>query len=201
MTTPKLFGLAAIAVSAALTLSACAAPMPDPAPAPPAATNAGADVLLAEFALEGLAATELVDHLDQLAKADRPAGLSSSITGDHVILIDEHEHRVEVPLPDDLVYVSAAPYLTQTHDCFAHSPTGCIGEQQNVDVQVSVVDADGVVILDEQRRTFDNGFVGMWLPRGIEATLTLTVDGKSATAPISTAGDNVQTCITTMQLS
>ncbi|MFS4491238.1 CueP family metal-binding protein, partial [Dietzia kunjamensis] len=48
--------------------------------------------------------------------------------------------------------------------------------------------------------TYDNGFLGLWLPRGITATLTIDHDGRTATAPIST-GDDDLTCLTTMQLA
>ena len=72
-------------------------------------------------------------------------------------------------MPSDEIYVSAAPYQSQTHDCYYHSPTGCLGELRNADVAVTVTDtATGEVIVDEDTRTLDNGFVGIWLPRGIE---------------------------------
>ena len=38
---------------------------------------------------------------------------------------------------------------------------------------VTVTDAAGRTILDETRTTYDNGFLGFWLPRDITATLTI----------------------------
>lgn len=49
--------------------------------------------------------------------------------------------------------------------------------------------------------TYDNGFVGLWLLRGIDATLTISTDGKSAMGEISTKNAGEATCVTTLQLS
>ena len=69
------------------------------------------------------------------------------------------------------------------------------------EVHVTVTDnASGDTLIDEPRITYDNGFLGLWLPRGITATLTIDHDGRTATAPIST-GDDDLTCLTTMQLA
>ena len=60
--------------------------------------------------------------------------------------------------------------------------------------------ADGGVLVDETATTYENGFVGFWLRRGIEGTITVTWDGLTATAPIAT-GPHDPTCVTTLQLS
>ena len=97
-------------------------------------------------------------------------------------------------------YLSVAPYIDQTHDCFNHSLTTCQGELASTEVQVQIVDRAGNdVLVDETRTTFENGFTGFWLPRNIEGTLRITSDGRSAEADFTTHPD-APTCLTTMHL-
>ena len=59
-----------------------------------------------------------------------------------------------VDLPDNQTYVSIAPYLTSTHDCFYHSLTTCLGELDNEDIQVTITDdAIGLIEVSYQGRT------------------------------------------------
>ncbi|GEO90953.1 CueP family metal-binding protein [Kocuria flava] len=94
-----------------------------------------------------------------------------------------------------------APYREQTHDCHFHSLTTCLGELPNTEVQLTLTGEDGKVLLDETRQTYDNGFVGIWVPRGIEATLTIEHEGQSGTATVSTTDEDDPSCITTLQLT
>ena len=114
-----------------------------------------------------------------------------------LVLADDQQREVTVPMPEDQLYVSFAPYVSQTHDCWFHSLTTCTGELRSADVKVTVTDATGATILDETSTTYDNGFLGVWLPRDIDGTLTVEHDGKVATSPISTKGDEAATCVTT----
>ena len=201
--TPRILrGLQLSAISVltlgAAALTGCASAVPITSVAGPSTS----DDFLIEHGLGGLDVRELVDELDRTPLAERSEEFASSITAEALILSDQHEHTAELPLPDDLVYVSIAPYATQTHDCYNHSPTGCIGELQNAEITVRVTDAaTGDTLVDEAVQTYDNGFVGFWLPRDLEGTLTITHDGMSASEAISTAGVNEKTCITTMHLT
>ena len=56
------------------------------------------------------------------------------------------------------------------------------------------------VLVDESRTTHDSGFVGLWLPRGIEATLRVEHAGLASTMDIAT-GPEDPTCLTALQLS
>ncbi|WP_455133585.1 CueP family metal-binding protein [Microbacterium aurum] len=56
------------------------------------------------------------------------------------------------------------------------------------------------MLLDEERTTNSNGFVGLWLPRDIDATLTITHENGSITTPISTGADD-PTCLTDLPLT
>lgn len=185
-------------------LTACAAPAEAPTAAESQeATAATGDVvgLLEEHGLADLTGRELVDTLDALPVSERPEGLSASVRADAVLLADGHDHTAEVPIEGDQVYVSIAPYQSQTHDCYYHNATGCRSELADEPLAVSITDAAGQVVFETETQTFDNGFAGLWLPRGIEGTLTVEYDELTATSPISTSGEDVQTCITTLPLS
>lgn len=162
---------------------------------------AGDAAILAEHGLDGLDVRELVETLDAMPLSKRTETVTTSITAQTLTLTDQHGHTAEVLMPSDEIYVSAAPYQSQTHDCYYHSPTGCLGELRNADVAVTVTDtATGEVIVDEDTRTLDNGFVGIWLPRGIETSISITHEGRTATSALSTVGDDAQTCLTAMRL-
>lgn len=157
--------------------------------------------LLAEHDLAGLDARGIIERLDAMPVADRPADLLASVRPDVLVVSDGDERETELSMPGDEVYVSVAPYREQTHECHFHSLTTCLGELGNTPVRVELVASDGQVLVDEERTTFDNGFVGMWVPKGIEATLTIRHRDTTATSIISTKDADDPTCITTMQLA
>ncbi len=158
-------------------------------------------VWLAAYGLDGLDGREIIDTLDRMPVAERPDGLLASVRADQVVLTHEDGGEVAVPLPADEFYVSVAPYTDTTHQCLYHSLTTCLGELRNADVRVTATDSDGTqVISTVEMRTFDNGFVGLWLPRGFDGTVTLEQDGRTATVPVAT-GDDDPTCLTTARLT
>ncbi|WP_262851776.1 CueP family metal-binding protein [Mumia quercus] len=59
--------------------------------------------------------------------------------------------------------------------------------------------AAGTTLVDETLTTHDNGFVGLWLPRDVDATLSVEVDGRTTSAPLSTTSADL-TCVTTLRL-
>ena len=188
-------GLAALAV-AGIALSGCA-----PAVSPADVDSvASARDLLAAHDLVGLDVGEVIERLDAMPVADRPDDLLASVEPDALLLRDTTGRESRLPMPDDAVYISVAPFREQTHECHFHSLTTCLGELRNAPVHVKVTGADGQVLVDADKTTYDNGFVAVWLPRDISATLTITRDGKTATQPIST-GPQDATCITTAQLA
>lgn len=104
-------------------------------------------------------------------------------------------------LPEKKAYVSIAPYVNTTHDCFCHSLTACRGELGNEEVDVQITDSDtGEVVIDEQVKTFDNGFTGFWVPSDTEGIVDISHDGKSGSVEFSTRDDRA-TCITDLRLS
>ncbi len=186
----------ALVFASLLALTGCAATSDDGAPA---ASSDGAN-LLAEHNLNGLDAKQIIDRLDVMPTADRPADLFASIRPDALLLSDGRGQELSLPMPADEFYVSFAPYAANTHECYFHSLTTCLGELQNEDVHVTITGADGAVLVNDTYRTFSNGFLGFWLPRDITATITIEHDGLTVTAPLSTSGDD-PTCVTTLQLT
>ncbi|WP_206680917.1 CueP family metal-binding protein [Dietzia sp. E1] len=185
----------ALVAAAALTLTGCS-----PGPAENAVPN-WPPASLEHYDLAGLEAPQIINTLDTMPVADRPNDLIASVQPTELVLTSGDESLETIPIPEDQFYLSVAPYYTSTHPCRFHSLTTCLGEIANEQVHVTVTDnASGDTLIDEPRITYDNGFLGLWLPRGITATLTIDHDGRTATAPIST-GDDDLTCLTTMQLA
>lgn len=156
---------------------------------------------MADHNLDGLDATQVVERLDTMPVADRPTDLMASVQPDALVLTDDQDRETRLPMPEDQVYISVAPYREQTHDCYFHSLTTCLGELADTEVQVTLTGEDGDVLIDEVRQTYDNGFVGIWVPRGTEAMLTIEHEGQTGTATISTLNEEDPTCITTLQLT
>lgn len=189
----------ALALLAAIALTACAA---DTAPdAAPAAGWDAAQDLLARHDMAAADVEALIEDLDAAGLADRPA-LMASVRPHELLLSDETTAEpIAVPIAGDRFYLSFAPYYDATHDCYFHSLTTCTGEMAGEQVSVTIVDdATGQALVDEQLTAFDNGFVGVWLPRDIEGTLRVEHEGAVAETAIATGPEDA-TCLTTMQLA
>ena len=177
----------------ALLLAGCASATEEQQPA--------GGSLLTAYGLDGLNARELIERLDTMLVADRPGDLIASVGPENVQLSDSKGNESVVDLPVDEFYVSVAPYISQTHNCFRHSLTSCLGELGNQEVHVMVTDnSNHEVLVDKTTSTYDNGFIGLWLPRNVEATITVRHDGRAASTVISTSPD-APTCLTTLQLA
>ena len=117
-------------------------------------------------------------------------------------MITAGTQEFSLDMPEDRFYLSVAPYVDQTHECFNHSLTTCMGELGSKGVQVQILDEtnDKVLVADETRTTFKNGFVGFWLPRDIEGSIRVTYAGKTGVADFAT-GEAAPTCLTTLRLT
>ncbi|MFD1813138.1 CueP family metal-binding protein [Rhodococcus gannanensis] len=181
--------LAAALSVGALSLTACSA---DPVPPAPDALSANG--------LNGLDGRALIERLDTMPVADRPDGLIASVRPDAVLVSDDEGPETAVPLPVDEFYLSIAPYVGTTHECYFHSLTTCLGELRDEPVRVLATNrADGAVLADSTTRTYDNGFVGLWLPRDIEADVVVEYAGRTGRTTVGTGPDD-PTCITTVDL-
>lgn len=187
--------VAIAAATLSLVLAGCA-PAADAEPSP--STDSQAE-FLNTYDLDDMDAVEIIDHLDRLETAERPADLIASVYPDELVLTDNRQ-EVVLDLPQNLSYLSIAPYVEQTHDCFYHSLTTCQGELSNAAVDVEITDSTtGDVVVDEQVATFDNGFVGFWVPSDIDGTIEISYDGRTGTSDFTTT-DEGATCITDLQL-
>lgn len=147
-------------------------------------------------------ARAIIDQLEALPVAERPQYLIASVTPVSLQLQDEVGREAELPLPEGLFYLSVAPYLETTHECAVHSLTTCRGELSNREITVRAVDSSSGETLDDgTRTTHDNGFLGLWLPRGITVELTCTVEDVTGTASIDTQAEDALTCLTSLQLT
>ena len=193
--------LAALIGTLALVLTGCSTADTNTATGPdtaPAATGAQVEFLDAH-GLAGMDVTEIIDHLDRLGGADRPTDLMASIRPDELVFSDGQQ-ELAVAMPQDRFYLSVAPYVDQTHECFYHSLTTCQGELTDQDLDVRITTDDGEVLLEEEMTTFDNGFVGLWLPRDVHGTIEVSHDGRSGATDFTTTDDGA-TCLTTLQLT
>ncbi|MDT0213913.1 CueP family metal-binding protein [Rothia sp. ARF10] len=162
--------------------------------------SAGGQALLTKHSFSGRSAVEIIDQLDRMPVSSRPTDLTASVRADELVVSGEGA-EVSLPMPKDRFYLSVAPYVDTTHDCFNHSLTTCQGEMGGEDVQVRLVEeGTGSVLVGETKTVFDNGFIGLWLPKDISGTLRITHDGRTGEQPISTH-DGDPTCLTTLRLT
>lgn len=171
--------------AAAVLLAGCSSPAPQ-------------DAVLADLGLDGLDGREIVTRLDTSTEP-RPLDLTASVQADEVV-VGDGTTEVAVPLPGDEFYVSVAPFVETTHDCFFHSLAGCQGELVGEPVDVTITADDGTVLVEESTTTYTNGFVGYWLPADVEGTIEIRSGDLSGSVPFGTReGD--PTCITTLRLT
>ena len=158
-----------------------------------------AEELLADLDLADEDVAVVIDHLDRLPVDERPTELMASVQPDELVLTDGQQEAT-MALPEGKSYVSIAPFVDETHDCFYHSLTTCLGEMSGKDVDVVITDsATGDTVVDESTTTFDNGFVGFWVPSDITGTIEVTADGRTGSTEFSTRSDG-PTCVTDLKL-
>lgn len=162
-----------------------------------ASTGIAGDSLLAEHGLDGKSAQQIVDELDASA-TERPLAFSASVR-ENELLIGDGTSEVTLALPEDEFYVSVAPFVDTTHDCYYHSLATCQGELVGQDLAITITDSLGEVLVDEETTTRANGFVGYWLPRDVTGTIEVSYDDYEGSIPFSTT-DGSPTCITSLRL-
>jgi len=185
-----------VAAVAALVVAGCSS-----APAAEPAAPASEGSILAAYGLVGLDARQVIDRLESTPVDARPPDLRASIRPGQLLLSDPRTGAsTALDLPAGQFYLSIAPYLDTTHECFHHSLTTCRGELAAKPIHVSITDrATGRSLVDKTVLTFDSGFAGFWLPCGIDATLRVEYGGRTASADVST-GPGDPTCLTTLHL-
>jgi hypothetical protein len=106
---------------------------------------------------------------------------------------------ISVPLPDDVMMVSIAPYINKTHECATHYISSCDAEMKSTNVKIVAVTAGGKTLINKTMKTAPTGFLDLWLPRNQVINITVSAKGKSATGKIFT-NTNSKTCETTLKL-
>jgi hypothetical protein len=149
--------------------------------------------MLKKYGLADLSVKDMVNKLDSIT--NEKDGLNASIIGTTLILYD-NDKQYDFKLPTDEFYLSFAPYINEVHPCQTHNLVSCRGELFNKEFNVSIVKKDGTVITDQKVKSMNSGFIGIWLPRDIEATLTISYNGLSVTKTITTYAKS-DTCLTT----
>lgn len=159
-----------------------------------------ADAMLAKYDIDAPAsATELIEQLQAQPLADRPDGLMASVRVNELLLASG-ENEISLALPQDEFHLSIAPYLTDTHECFYHSLTTCVGELGDEDFHVTITDdASEKVLFDRDVTTFENGFFDVSLPAGLDITVLIEDGEHSVELLLGTRADDA-TCVTTAQL-
>lgn len=147
-------------------------------------------------ALAGLDAYAAIE----LANAWKGSDVTSFATSQAVHFAFPSGAEVQVPMPEDEMFVSVAPYLNQTHPCTTHYLSSCQGELVDVPMRVRATLPDGTVVLDDVIATGANGFLDLWLPRDQAVVLSVSVDRYAADGFLTTTADSA-TCITTLQLA
>ncbi|CNH43708.1 copper-binding periplasmic metallochaperone CueP [Yersinia pekkanenii] len=151
---------------------------------------------LTQHGLAGKTTEQMIETIDQL-KQERPLAYSASVTGTELTLSDGQQ-QYTFPLGDKF-YLSFAPFVNQTHPCFNHSLSGCRGELANTPFDVKITDKTGKVIMQDTLTSYQNGFIGVWLPRNTEGTIEVSYQGVKGRSPFATHAES-QTCMTTLQL-
>lgn len=212
MRIPRLAAATVLTLTIAAFGAGCAEEAPDPASMTDRPTMAGvadaipaeAATLLADYGLDQMTSVEIVNHLDRLDGPARPADLMASVRPTELLLSAGGEEHA-LALPANKFYVSIAPYVEETHECFYHSLTTCKGELGDTDVHVTVLADTGAVLVDEDVRTFGNGFTGFWLPHNVEGTITVTYADKSGAHKSGTVDftttDEGATCVSNLRLT
>lgn len=165
-----------------------------------AGLGAKAEALLASYGIEAPAtAPDLIEQLQAQPLADRPDGLMASVRVDELLLSSGND-EVSLALPQDEFHLSIAPYLTDTHECFYHSLTTCVGELGDEDFHVTITDdANAKVLFDSDVTTYENGFFDVTLPAGLDITVLIDDGERSVELPLATRAED-PTCVTTAQL-
>ena len=121
------------------------------------------------------------------------------VTSDNVNFKFKDGQVISIPLPDDTMMVSIAPYINKTHSCATHYISSCDAELKSTNVKVVAITAGGKTVINKTMKTAPTGFLDLWLPRNQAINITVSAKGKSATGKIFTNRDS-KTCETTFKL-
>ena len=140
----------------------------------------------------------IVELIDSLENDNHTKEVLASISGDTLALSLEGQ-AYSFDIPNDFFYISFAPYINSTHDCYTHSLTGCQGELTNKDMFISIYDGLGNLIEEKTMNTGDDGFIGLYLDRFENYQIHVSYQALNSQFLVDTSLN--QTCFTEERLS
>lgn len=152
---------------------------------------------------------ESLNHIEAVKQANKwyknNQNIKVQITSEEISASFPDGSHSSVKIPNDMFFVSIAPWINTTHPCTNHVPTGCTGELRNKSMHLVVKDAkSGETIKSEKVNTRNDGFIDIWLPR--HKTLNVSIHYGNNTGMFLEAKETIsthsgeRTCITSMKL-
>lgn len=150
-----------------------------------------------------------LNHIEAVKQANKwyknNQNIKVKITSEEISASFPDGSHSSVKIPNDMFFVSIAPWINTTHPCTNHVPTGCTGELRNKSMHLVVKDAkSGETIKSEKVNTRNDGFIDIWLPR--HKTLDVSIHYGNNTGVFLEAKETIsthsgeRTCITSMKL-
>lgn len=155
------------------------------------------DGILEILGYENLGTREIIAKLED--NLNEPSVLLNAYVGYEGLYLTSKSGDLLLKDEEDMFYLSIAPYEYTTHGWLGHNLVSCLGEMKNESFEVLVVDDEGNTVFSGTESTYNNGFLGIWLPKDIQGEITINYGEKSATKSIDTF-EGAPTCETTMQL-
>ena len=125
-------------------------------------------------------------------------GVRAAAFPDRIELASANNERLI--LEDDYFYASIAPFVNYTHSCAVHIFPGCRGELASAMMHVRITDSGGSVAFEGEIETYENGFMGFWLPRDDHFTIEINYGSYRGVFSFAT-DESSPTCLTEFQLS
>jgi hypothetical protein len=75
------------------------------------------------------------------------------VTPDKVNFKFKDGETISIPLPDDVMMVSIAPYINKTHTCATHYISSCDAELKNTNIKILAVTAGGKTLINKTLKT------------------------------------------------
>lgn len=141
----------------------------------------------------------VIDYLNALPVTNRPRDLLATVRPDQLVLTTS-QREINLDMPREAFYICIAPFIHETHNCFHHGLTTCLGELRNAPVHVTITEEDtGNVLVAEQVTTCDSGFLAYWLPRDLSCAIEITQGEFRGRSSFHT-GAAGPTCLTDLRL-
>lgn len=147
--------------------------------------------------LNGLDARQAIALANQWR--DSTPKVKSHITPQEVIFDFPDGRTVKKTIPDSVMYIAVAPYITTTHTCSQHYPSSCKGEMSETTVRLKASDDSGNIYYDGDIKTLKYGFFEVWFPRNKAIKLEISYNSLTGQGIVATLSDS-KTCITTINL-